>query len=79
MSRGVETSGSCPAPGGRPCTEWKTVFDMPSAAAFSFISSVNPSFVPATWIASATAASLPDCTISAYSSSSIVKISPSFR
>ena len=51
---------------------------MPNSLARRFMSSVKASVLPATFSASATAASLADWTISAYSISSTVKDSFSF-
>jgi len=78
-SRGVVTSGRCPFPGGRPCGDWKLVVSIPSSRAFWFISFTNPSRVPATCSAIASAASFADWIISAYSISSSGNVSPAAR
>ena len=57
MSRGVETSCSPPASGGRPWTERKRVSLIPSSAARAFMRSTIASQDPATCSAMATAAS----------------------
>ena len=49
---------SCPW-AGSPCGLQKCVCISPISAAFAFIFSANPSTLPATWTASATAASFP--------------------
>ena len=57
----------------------KWVSFMPSSAARWFIFSTNRSLIPATFSASAAAASLPEATHTAFSSSSTVICSPSAR
>ena len=75
MSRAVVT---CPS-SGRPVQLTKWVFSIPRRAARAFISSTKASSDPARYSASATAASLPEATATAFSRSSTVICSPASR
>ena len=75
MSRAVVTCPSC----GRPEALRNTVRAMPRSRAIAVMRAANASSLPATFSASATAASLPDATIAALMACRTVITCPAFR